>query len=424
MHLYIMLVNLHWAYRGNLDFTLQLHDFNSLRSLLITFLLRDFNHVWHVLCARIANLYSVSVENCVSLLDFGKYWSIKFQNRLATLVETFSLKGRLNQMMSREQFCFCFMSFLSVWIKLTFCNHFLLEFFHIHLLTCLFEEFDKQLLIDTGCCFIICGGRLMRCWHIVAGHLASYMVCTFHIIKFVFISFFKFRLRFYCTIIKQSIDCNPLIGKQQWIWFYVGMFVITLLIYLKIAKYMKFKVAKKLLWFFFFTYSILLLCVLIYPSSAPFTIHYKQNILSSLLSLICWALNNCYVNMENNNFNYSLKNILTPTKTSYKLMLMEKIESVIKQMQLKANFYLKKDTSNTAYINFGLKTGNYPPQFKELQKLKKNLLDTIKLIKFRIVTDNFQRKLKEDISNIKSSPDVYTFPRQDYKHLYLTSTGL
>ena len=90
--------------------------------------------------------------------------------------------------------------------------------------------------------------------------------------------------------------------------------------------------------------------------------------------------------MENNNFNYSLKNILTPTKTSYKLMLMEKIESVIKEMQLKANFYLKKDTSNTAYINVGLKTGNYPSQFKELQKLKKNLLDTIKLIKFWIVT--------------------------------------
>ena len=112
VHLYIMLVNLHWAYRGHLDFTLQLHDFNSLRSLLITFLLRDFNHVWHVLCARIANLYSVSVENCVSLLDFGKYWSIKFQNRLATLVETFSLKGRLNQMMSREQFCFCFVLFV------------------------------------------------------------------------------------------------------------------------------------------------------------------------------------------------------------------------------------------------------------------------------------------------------------------------
>ena len=96
-------------------------------------------------------------------------------------------------------------------------------------------------------------------------------------------------------------------------------------------------------------------------------------------------------------------------------------------MRWKAHFYLKKDTSNIAHKNYGFKTRNYPPQCKELQKFKKDLLDTIKLIKFRIVKDNFQRKLKEDISNIKSSADVYAFgdkttniyelPPQDYKKL-------
>ena len=54
-------------------------------------------------------------------------------------------------------------------------------------------------------------------------------------------------ISFYCAIIKQSIDCNLLIGKQQWIQFYVGMFVITSLICLNIVKYMKLKVANKLL---------------------------------------------------------------------------------------------------------------------------------------------------------------------------------
>ena len=48
---------------------------------------------------------------------------------------------------------------------------------------------------------------------------------------------------------------------------------------LRIAKYMKLKVAKKLLYFFiFFTYSILLLSILIYPSSTLFTIQNKRNI--------------------------------------------------------------------------------------------------------------------------------------------------
>ena len=108
-------------------------------------------------------------------------------------------------------------------------------------------------------------------------------------------------------------------------------------------------------------------------------------------------------------------------------MLMEKTESVIKRMQWKAHFYLKKDTSNIVYTNYGFQTRNYPPQCKELQNFEKDLLDTIKLIKFRIVKDDFQRKLKEDILNIKSSPDVYAFadkttniyklPPQDYKKL-------
>ena len=131
--------------------------------------------------------------------------------------------------------------------------------------------------------------------------------------------------------------------------------------------------------------------------------------------------------MEKINFNYSLKNIPTPTKTSYQLMLMEKTESVIKRMRWKAHFYLKKDTSNIAYSKYGFKTANYPPQWKELQNFEKDLLDTIKLIKFRIVKDSFQRKLNDDILNIKSSPDVYAFadkttniyklPPQDYRKL-------
>ena len=78
-------------------------------------------------------------------------------------------------------------------------------------------------------------------------------------------------------------------------------------------------------------------------------------------------------------------------------------------MQWKAHFYLKKDTSNIAYTNYGFKARNSPLQCKELQNFEKDLLDTIKLIKFRIVKDSFQRKLNEDILNIKSSPDVYAF---------------
>ena len=86
-----------------------------------------------------------------------------------------------------------------------------------------------------------------------------------------------------------------------------------------------------------------------------------------------------------------------------------KIESVIKRMRWKAHFYLKENTSNIAYTNYGFKTRNHNAQCKELQNFEKDLLDTIKLIKFWIVKYNFQRKLKEDILNIKSSSNVYAF---------------
>ena len=94
--------------------------------------------------------------------------------------------------------------------------------------------------------------------------------------------------------------------------------------------------------------------------------------------------------MEKINFKYFQKNIPTPTKTSNHLTLKEKIKSAIKRMGWKAHFYLRKDTSKIAYINYDFKTRNYQSQCKELRKFKKDLLDTIKLTKFRILKYPFQ----------------------------------
>ena len=51
---------------------------------------------------------------------------------------------------------------------------------------------------------------------------------------------------------------------------------------------------------------------------------------------------------------------------------MKKTESVIKRMRLKVHFYLQKDTSNIAYINYGFKKRNYSSQYKELQNFEKD----------------------------------------------------
>ena len=64
-----------------------------------------------------------------------------------------------------------------------------------------------------------------------------------------------------------------------------------------------------------------------------------------------------------------------------------------------------------------------------MQYFEKELLDTIKSLKFRNVQDDFRTKMKHDILNIKSSPNVFLFadkttnlyeiPPNDYKRLLL-----
>ena len=72
-------------------------------------------------------------------------------------------------------------------------------------------------------------------------------------------------------------------------------------------------------------------------------------------------------------------------------------------------------------------TKQHPAQINELQNFEKDLLDIIKSIQFRNVNDDFQTKMKNDISKIKSSPNLfvsadkttnmYEMPPNDYKKL-------
>ena len=102
--------------------------------------------------------------------------------------------------------------------------------------------------------------------------------------------------------------------------------------------------------------------------------------------------------MEKISFNYLLKNIPFPDKSSYTLKLMEKIESVVKRMQWKAYFYLNKETQEKQQKNtFGFKSQHHPPQCNLLEEFEKDVFDIIKSIKFRKVRNKFQEELKEDL---------------------------
>ena len=71
--------------------------------------------------------------------------------------------------------------------------------------------------------------------------------------------------------------------------------------------------------------------------------------------------------MEKIYFNYSLKNIPVPSRTSYKLQLIDKIESVITRMCWKAHFFLhnnekKQGRSETRNSWIQIETSSMPTE--------------------------------------------------------------
>ena len=98
-------------------------------------------------------------------------------------------------------------------------------------------------------------------------------------------------------------------------------------------------------------------------------------------------------------FDYSCKNIPTPSGRSYKLLLIEKIELAIKRMRYKAHFYNKDEEAKEILENYGFKSLNCPPQIKELSAFENKLFNLLNIIKFRKVQSKFQRKPKEDTTN-------------------------
>ena len=118
--------------------------------------------------------------------------------------------------------------------------------------------------------------------------------------------------------------------------------------------------------------------------------------------------------MEKLQLDYSYKNIPIPPERSYKLQLMDKIELVIKRMRWKAYFYDKGNKNNNndnenIPETYGLKTQQCPPQVKELTAFENELLELIKIIKFRKRQSNFQEKLNEDIKTINNTNKTLTF---------------
>ena len=115
----------------------------------------------------------------------------------------------------------------------------------------------------------------------------------------------------------------------------------------------------------------------------------------------------CVMNMEQVNFNYSLKNIPIPTEKEYLIELISSINIFIANVKWRC-FHFQNPTNSNRKETFGFKTTSPPPSIFELKQFEQELYDIVKNIKFkRYKPNDLQHRMKEDIKKMKNNDKVF-----------------
>ena len=121
--------------------------------------------------------------------------------------------------------------------------------------------------------------------------------------------------------------------------------------------------------------------------------------------------------MEQRTFNYSLKNIPVPSEQLYKKRLIEKVEDVTKSMRWKVHFFESGEKNPGKAHKSKFKSRKCPPQVKELESFENDLVDMVRNIKFRKITNPFQRQMYENMETIRTSNKSF-IQADKTRHLY------
>ena len=123
--------------------------------------------------------------------------------------------------------------------------------------------------------------------------------------------------------------------------------------------------------------------------------------------------------MRVKNFNYSLKNIPIPSEDTYLKRLTSATESFIRRLRWKAYFF-DSDGSQEDPVpaeSFGFRSNKTPPYNNHLALFEKDMYELIRTVEFRKVNNQFLRRLRSDVREIKSSSDLLV-PADKTTNLY------
>ena len=94
--------------------------------------------------------------------------------------------------------------------------------------------------------------------------------------------------------------------------------------------------------------------------------------------------------MDTFNITYSKKNIAIPSENEYKLKLIMKREKFLKRMRWKALGFLGKLKSSDK-DNYSFETVKCPSSVKEVEPFENDMMDMIKILKFKRVNNEFNQ---------------------------------
>ena len=86
--------------------------------------------------------------------------------------------------------------------------------------------------------------------------------------------------------------------------------------------------------------------------------------------------------MEKLSFDYSTKDIPIPPLKTYKIKLLDKVESVLKRMRWKAFFFLNPSTESRTG-KFNLKSRRCPPPIEDLKPFEDDMFKMIESLRFK-----------------------------------------
>ena len=108
---------------------------------------------------------------------------------------------------------------------------------------------------------------------------------------------------------------------------------------------------------------------------------------------------------------FSLKNIPIPSKFEYEKKLVQKAESLLDRMRWKISVAKNPEAFQNNYETFGFNTTNKPGQDKDLMRFEEDFLDLISPnnLTYKIINNEIQNNLKQEVRNIKNSDRVTVF---------------